>query len=153
MLYCNGVTETSHFLIFTMATKKKVCARQEDAGKLLQQGVAHSTVTAILITRYKVSRATAYRDVQAAQIIIEDMQRHDSDFGDRIGERIDGDSLVGMMEALLLESFANGDVKQTLQAMNAVEKARKMMGTHAEAAARDQESDRQQHAPGFKSAH
>ena len=126
-----------------MATKKKVCTRQEDAGKLLQQGVAHSTVTAILITRYKVSRATAYRDVQAAQIIIEDMQRHDSDFGDRIGERIDGDSLVGMMESLLLESFANGDVKQTLQAMNAVEKARRMTGLgHAEAAHKEQQESK-----------
>ena len=58
-----------------MATKAKVCARQEDAGKLLQQGVAPATITAILITRYKISRATAYRDVEAAQIIIEQAQR------------------------------------------------------------------------------
>ena len=126
-----------------MATKAKVCARQEDAGKLLQQGVAPATITAILITRYKVSRATAYRDVEAAQIIIEQAQRQNSDFGDHVGERIDGDSLVGMMESLLLESFANGDVKQTLQAMNAVEKARRMTGLgHAEAAHKEQQSSK-----------
>ena len=125
------------------AHKAKVCARQEDAGKLLQQGVAPATITAILITRYKISRATAYRDVEAAQIIIEQAQRSNPDFGDRIGERIDGDSLVGMMESLLLESFANGDVKQTLQAMNAVEKARRMTGLgHAEAAHKEQQASK-----------
>ena len=48
-----------------------------------------------------------------------------------------------MMEALLLESFANGDVKQTLQAMNAVEKARRMTGLgHAEAAHKEQQASR-----------
>ena len=124
-----------------MATKKKVCARQEDAGKLLQQKVSQSTVVAILITRYRISRATAYRDVEAAQIVIEQAQRSNSDFGLEVGERIDSDSLVGMMESLLLESFANGDVKQTLQAMNAVEKARRMTGLHAEIAHKEQQSE------------
>ena len=124
------------------AHKAKVCARQEDAGKLLQQRVSQSTVVAILITRYKVSRATAYRDVEAAQIVIEQAQRSNSDLGLEVGERIDGDSLVGMMEALLLESFANGDTKSTLQAMNAVEKARRMTGLHAEIAHKEQQIDK-----------
>ena len=124
------------------AHKAKVCARQEDAGKLLQQKVSQSTVVSILITRYKISRATAYRDVEAAQIVIEQAQRSNSDFGLEVGERIDSDSLVGMMESLLLESFANGDVKSTLQAMNAVEKARRMTGLgHAEAAQKEQQSE------------
>ena len=124
------------------AAKARCCARQEDAGKLLQQKVAHSTVVSILITRYKISRATAYRDVEAAQIVIEQAQRSNSDLGLEVGERIDGDSLVGMMEALLLESFANGDVKSTLQAMNAVEKARRMTGLHAELAHKEQQADK-----------
>ena len=124
------------------AHKAKVCSRQEDAGKLLQQRVSHSTVVSILITRYKISRATAYRDVEAAQIVIEQAQRSNSDFGLEVGERIDSDSLVGMMESLLLESFANGDVKSTLQAMNAVEKARRMTGIHAELAHKEQQADK-----------
>ena len=125
------------------AAKARCCARQEDAGKLLQQKVAPATITAILITRYKISRATAYRDVEAAQIVIEQAQRSNSDLGLEVGERIDGDSLVGMMESLLLESFANGDVKSTLQAMNAVEKARRMTGLgHAELAHKEQQTDK-----------
>ena len=124
------------------AAKARCCARQEDAGKLLQQRVSQSTVVSILITRYKISRATAYRDVEAAQIVIEQAQRSNSDFGLEVGERIDSDSLVGMMESLLLESFANGDVKSTLQAMNAVEKARRMTGIHAELAHKEQQLDK-----------
>ena len=126
-----------------MATKAKVNARQEDAGKLLQQNVAPATVTAILITRYKISRATAYRDVEAAQIVIEQAQRQNPDLGTQLGDRIDGESLVGMMESLLLESYAQGDIKQTLQALNAVEKARRMTGLgHAEAAHKEQQLSR-----------
>ena len=109
---------------------------------MLQQKVSQSTVVSILISRYKISRATAYRDVEAAQIVIEQAQRSNSDFGLEVGERIDSDSLVGMMESLLLESFANGDVKSTLQAMNAVEKARRMTGIHAELAHKEQQLDK-----------
>ena len=126
-----------------MATKAKVNARQEDAGKLLQQNVAPATITAILISRYKISRATAYRDVEAAQIVIEQAQRQNPDLGTQLGDRIDGESLVGMMESLLLEAYAQGDIKQTFQALNAVEKARRMTGLgHAEAAHKEQQSSK-----------
>ena len=109
-----------------MATKAKVCARGEDAQRMLQQGVAPAAVVTILTRRHKVSRATAYRDVEAAQIRLEKTQRDNPDLID--APEIDAKSIAALIQGQLINAIADEDHKATLQLLNALEKAKRFSG-------------------------
>ena len=103
-------------------------AHQEHAKKLLDMGLQKADVAATLQRKYSLSRATAYRDVDEADIAREsEDHRIEADpvpaisFADR-------DALMRMTRQLLIDAYSEGNVQDYSRLVREYERLARMGG-------------------------
>ena len=103
-------------------------AHQEHAKKLLDMGLQKADVAATLQRKHGMSRATAYRDVDTADILrasedpaLEAEPVPAIDFADR-------DALMRMTRQLLIEAFQAGNVQDYARLVREYERLARMGG-------------------------
>jgi len=109
-------------------TTQQVTDQQALAKRLLDMGLKKADVAATLQRKHNVSRATAYRDVDTADIeresedpAIEAVPLPDIDFGDR-------DALMRMTRQLLIDAFQAGNVQDYARLVREYERLARMGG-------------------------
>tara|TARA_B100001094_G_C18144673_1_gene779967 strand:- start:923 stop:1279 length:357 start_codon:yes stop_codon:yes gene_type:complete len=109
-------------------TSQQTTDQQALAKRLLDMGLKKADVAATLQRKHNVSRATAYRDVDAADIeresedpAIEAQPLPDIDFDDR-------DALMRMTRQLLIDAFQAGNVQDYARLVREYERLARMGG-------------------------
>ena len=101
-------------------------AHQEHAKKLLDMGLQKADVAATLQRKYGLSRATAYRDVDDADLARE-AEDHKID-ADPVPEISfdDRDALMRMTRQLLIDAFTEGNVQDYARLVREYERLARM---------------------------
>ena len=103
-------------------------AHQEHAKKLLDMGLQKADVAATLQRKYGLSRATAYRDVDEADISREhEDHKIEADPVPGISFE-DRDALMRMTRQLLIDSYTDGNVQDYARLVREYERLARMGG-------------------------
>ncbi|NBQ51811.1 MAG: hypothetical protein EBY40_07975 [Marivivens sp.] len=103
-------------------------AHQEHAKKLLDMGLQKADVAATLQRKYGLSRATAYRDVDEADISRES-EDHKIEADPVPGVSFeDRDALMRMTRQLLIDAYTDGNVQDYARLVREYERLARMGG-------------------------
>ena len=103
-------------------------AHQEHAKKLLDMGLQKADVAATLQRKYGLSRATAYRDVDDADLARE-AEDHKIDADPVPGISFeDRDALMRMTRQLLIDAYTEGNVQDYARLVREYERLARMGG-------------------------
>ena len=103
-------------------------AHQEHAKKLLDMGLQKADVAATLQRRYSLSRATAYRDVDEADISREDEDHTIEATPVPMISFEDRDALMRMTRQLLIDAYTDGNVQDYARLVREYERLARMGG-------------------------
>ena len=103
-------------------------AHQEHAKKLLDMGLQKADVAATLQRRYNLSRATAYRDVDEADISREDEDHTIEATPVPMISFEDRDALMRMTRQLLIDAYTDGNVQDYARLVREYERLARMGG-------------------------
>ena len=103
-------------------------AHQEHAKKLLDMGLQKADVAATLQRKYGLSRATAYRDVDEADISREDEDHTIEATPVPMISFEDRDALMRMTRQLLIDAYTDGNVQDYARLIREYERLARMGG-------------------------
>ena len=103
-------------------------AHQDHAKKLLDMGLQKADVAATLQRRYSLSRATAYRDVDEADISREDEDHTIEATPVPMISFEDRDALMRMTRQLLIDAYTDGNVQDYARLVREYERLARMGG-------------------------
>ena len=106
--------------------------RTSYARSLLERGVRVSSVATMLSARYAVARSTAYLDIQAAEIQIQESD--DGPDSDETSQPLDPDSIIAQLQHRFDLAVATGEAKDLATITKAIDTVKRWNGYNTESA-------------------